>query len=94
MIGAGRPRLRTGYGTACVAEGHHCIQVAPNGLKPYPDKLRLSGDEYSKCQLQHGGIAFAALDNGLLACAGAKAARRTVGRRPQDSRVRAASGSG
>ena len=43
---------------------------------PYPAKLCLNGHEYLKCQLQQRGIAFEALDNGLLSCADAKAAQR------------------
>ena len=43
---------------------------------PYPAKLCLNGHEYLKCQLQHRGIAFAALDNGLLSCADVKTAQR------------------
>ena len=43
---------------------------------PYPAKLCLNGHEYLKCQLQQRGIAFEALDNGLLACADLKAAQR------------------
>jgi len=36
---------------------------------PYSAKLCLNGHEYLKCQLAQRGIAFQALDNGLLACA-------------------------
>lgn len=43
---------------------------------PYAAKLCLNGHEYLKCQLQQRGIAFEALDNGLLACADVKAAQR------------------
>ena len=43
---------------------------------PYGAKLCLNGHEYLKCQLQQRGIAFEALDNGLLACADVKAAQR------------------
>ena len=43
---------------------------------PYPAKLCLNGHEYLKCQLQQRGIAFEALDNGLLSCADIKSARR------------------
>lgn len=43
---------------------------------PYPAKLCLNGHEYLKCQLQQRGIAFEALDNGLLSCADIKTARR------------------
>jgi hypothetical protein len=42
---------------------------------PYPAKLCLNGHEYLKCQLAQRGIAFEALDNGLLSCADLKAAR-------------------
>ena len=43
---------------------------------PYGAKLCLNGHEYLKCQLQQRGIAFEALDNGLLSCADVKAAQR------------------
>jgi hypothetical protein len=43
---------------------------------PYSAKLCLNGHEYLKCQLARRGIAFQALDNGLLACADRKAAQR------------------
>lgn len=43
---------------------------------PYPAKLCLNGHEYLKCQLQQRGIAFEALDNGLLSCTDLKAAQR------------------
>jgi hypothetical protein len=43
---------------------------------PYSAKLCLNGHEYLKCQLAQRGIAFQALDNGLLACADLKAAQR------------------
>jgi hypothetical protein len=43
---------------------------------PYVGKFCLNGHEYLKCQLQQRGIAFTALDNGLLACADIKAAQR------------------
>jgi hypothetical protein len=43
---------------------------------PYAAKLCLNGHEYLKCQLAQRGIAFQALDNGLLACADSKAAQR------------------
>lgn len=43
---------------------------------PYPAKLCLNGHEYLKCQLTQRGIAFTALDNGLLTCADLPAARR------------------
>jgi len=43
---------------------------------PYPAKLCLNGHEYLKCQLTQRGIAFEALDNGLLRCANIKAAQR------------------
>ena len=43
---------------------------------PYPAKLCLNGHEFLKCQLQQRGIAFEALDNGLLSCADVKAAQR------------------
>jgi hypothetical protein len=43
---------------------------------PYPAKLCLNGHEYLKCQLTQRGIAFEALDNGLLSCADIQAAQR------------------
>jgi hypothetical protein len=43
---------------------------------PYTAKLCLNGHEYLKCQLGQRGIAFTALDNGLLACGDLKAAQR------------------
>jgi hypothetical protein len=36
---------------------------------PYTAKLCINGHEYLKCQLAQAGIAFEALDNGLLTCA-------------------------
>jgi hypothetical protein len=43
---------------------------------PYSAKLCLNGHEYLKRQLAQRGIAFEALDNGLLSCADLKAAQR------------------
>ena len=43
---------------------------------PYPAKLCLNGHEYLKCQLAQRGIAFEAMDNGLLCCADLKAPQR------------------
>ena len=43
---------------------------------PYPAKLCLNGHEYLKCELAQRGIAFEAMDNGLLCCADLKAAQR------------------
>ena len=43
---------------------------------PYSAKLCLNGHEYLKCQLAQRGIAFQAMDNGLLTCADLKAAQR------------------
>jgi hypothetical protein len=43
---------------------------------PYSAKVCLNGHEYLKCQLAQRGIAFEALDNGLLACADIRAAQR------------------
>ena len=43
---------------------------------PYGAKLCLNGHEYLKCQLTQRGIAFEALDNGLLSCADVPAAER------------------
>ena len=42
---------------------------------PYPGKLCLNGHEYLKRQLTRAGIAFEALDNGLLTCADARRAQ-------------------
>ena len=36
---------------------------------PFNAKLCLNGHEYAKCQLARQGIAFEALDNGVLSCA-------------------------
>jgi hypothetical protein len=36
---------------------------------PYQAKVCLNGHEYVKCQLRKAGIAFEALDNGILSCA-------------------------
>ena len=43
---------------------------------PYGAKLCLNGHEYLKRQLAQRGIAFEAMDNGLLSCADLKAAQR------------------
>lgn len=43
---------------------------------PYTAKLCLNGHEYLKCQLRQKGIAFEALDNGLLSCADLSVAQR------------------
>jgi hypothetical protein len=43
---------------------------------PSSAKLCLNGHEYLKCQLQRRGIAFEALDNGLLSCANLPLAQR------------------
>jgi hypothetical protein len=43
---------------------------------PYSAKLCLNGHEYLKCQLAQRGIAFQAMDNGLLTCADLQAAQR------------------
>src|SRR6188768_138450 len=43
---------------------------------PYTAKLCLNGHEYLKCQLGKKGVAFEALDNGLLSCADVKQAQR------------------
>lgn len=43
---------------------------------PYNGKLCLNGHEYLKCQLTRRGVAFEALDNGLLSCAHPKLAQR------------------
>jgi hypothetical protein len=39
---------------------------------PFNAKLCLNGHEYAKCQLAQRGIAFEALDNGVLSCADPK----------------------
>ena len=36
---------------------------------PYTARINLNGHEYAKRQLAQAGIAYAALDNGLLSCA-------------------------
>lgn len=43
---------------------------------PYNGKLCLNGHEYLKCQLARRGVAFEALDNGLLSCADPKLAQK------------------
>lgn len=43
---------------------------------PYNAKLCINGNEYAKCQLRKRGIAFEALDNGVLSCANPKALQR------------------
>jgi hypothetical protein len=43
---------------------------------PYNAKLCINGNEYAKCQLRKRGIAFAALDNGILSCEDPKALQR------------------
>ena len=43
---------------------------------PYNAKLCINGHEYVKRQLRKGGIAFEALDNGVLSCADPKALQR------------------
>jgi hypothetical protein len=37
---------------------------------------RINGNEYAKCQLRKRGIAFEALDNGILSCEDPKALQR------------------
>jgi len=43
---------------------------------PYNAKLCMNGNEYAKCQLRKRGIAFEALDNGILWCEDPKALQR------------------
>lgn len=43
---------------------------------PYNAKLCINGNEYAKCQLRQRGIAFEALDNGVLSCADPQALQR------------------
>jgi hypothetical protein len=72
------------YSTAMVnAYYFYCVDAdfGPFFLKfgsyfPYPAKLCLNGHEYLKRHLAQRGIAFTALDNGLLSCADLKAAQR------------------
>jgi len=45
---------------------------------PYPAKLCLNGHEYLKRQLTKEGIAFEALDNGILSCADPKRAQQIM----------------
>jgi hypothetical protein len=47
---------------------------------PYPVKVCLNGNEYLKRQLSQAGIAFEALDNGVLDCAEPKRAQRIAER--------------
>jgi hypothetical protein len=58
--------VNVGYGSCVAAAFGPCfLKFAP--FFPYPAKLSLNGHEYLPRQLAPGGIAFAALDNGLLA---------------------------
>ena len=62
---------------------------------PYNAKLCLNGHEYLKRQLAKQGIAFEALDNGILSCdepAAAPGHLPTVSRASQDRRACCASG--
>ena len=43
---------------------------------PYNAKLCINGNEYAKCQLRKRGIAFEALDNGILSCEDPQALQR------------------
>jgi hypothetical protein len=43
---------------------------------PYNARLCINGNEYAKCQLRKRGIAFEALDNGILSCEDPKALQR------------------
>jgi hypothetical protein len=43
---------------------------------PYNAKLGINGNEYAKCQLRKRGIAFEALDNGILSCEDPRALQR------------------
>ena len=43
---------------------------------PYNAKLCINGNEYAKCQLRQRGMAFEALDNGILWCEDPKALKR------------------
>jgi hypothetical protein len=43
---------------------------------PYTAKLCINGHEYLKCQLQHRGIDYEALDNGISWCENVRAAQR------------------
>ncbi|MGX6566879.1 hypothetical protein [Cupriavidus necator] len=43
---------------------------------PYNAKLCINGNEYAKCQLRKRGIAFEALDNGILSCTNPRALQR------------------
>jgi hypothetical protein len=46
---------------------------------PYPVRVCLKGHEWLKRQLRRAGIAFEALDNGILSCADPEALRRLAG---------------
>lgn len=46
------------------------------GYFPYAAKVCINGHEWLKCQLEQRGIAFTALDNGLLECADPRRAQR------------------
>jgi uncharacterized protein YqkB len=82
---------RTGMSYPWVVEGSamvnhyyfYCVDddFGPFFLKfcsyfPYNARLCINGNEYAKCQLRKRGIAFEALDNGILSCEDPKALQR------------------
>jgi hypothetical protein len=64
------------YDFYCVDEdfGPFFLKFCP--YFPYNAKLCINGNEYAKCQLRKRGIAFEALDNGVLSCAEPEALQR------------------
>jgi hypothetical protein len=60
----------------CVDEDFGPFFLKFGSYFPYTAKLCLNGHEYLKRQLAQRGIAFEALDNGLLSCADLKTAQR------------------
>jgi len=79
----GRPYPWLVWSTAMVNHWYwYCVDAdfGPFFIKfssyfPYTAKVCLNGHEYLKRQLAHAGIAFEALDNGLLSCADPKRAQ-------------------
>ena len=60
----------------CVDEDFGAFFLKFCSYFPYNAKLCINGNEYAKCQLRKRGIAFEALDNGVLSCADPKALQR------------------
>jgi hypothetical protein len=62
----------------CVDEDFGPFFIKFGSYFPYPAKLCINGHEYLKCQLTKEGIAFEALDNGILSCADPKRAQQIM----------------